>query len=145
MLPFGKLFERTVVESIEKLRIHFPNARDHFANDRARLRGRIGGRLHAPEAVQDHSGKRVHHGCRRGYRQNVTGHFDGALFGLPLDFFDPPRMRHRADIPNVRENAPRVVLEQSCQFAISAPGARDGPFENLFFGGAEMARPAGGI
>src|SRR4029077_11954268 len=46
--------------------------------------------------------------------------------------------RHRADIPNVREDAARVVLEQSCQFAVSVPGARDGTFENLSFCGAEM-------
>ena len=137
LLPFAKLFQRTVVEPIKKLRIHFPDARNHFAYDCPRLRGRIGCRLHAPEPVQDYSGERVHHGRGRGYGQDVSGHFDGALFRLPLDFFDPARVRHRADIPNLREDAPRVILQQRCQLMIGAPGADDGAFEEFFFGHAE--------
>ena len=47
------------------------------------------------------------------------------------------RMRHRAYVPDVRENAARVVLEQNCQFAVSAPGASDRLLEDLSFGRAK--------
>ena len=131
MCPFRQLVEGRVVETIEKLRIDFAHARDHFADHGARLGGRIGSGVHAPEAVQHDARKRVHHGGRRGDRQNIARHFDGALFGLALDFFHAPGVGHRLTCQMSPRICARVVLEERSQFAIRVPGAGDGALENF--------------
>ena len=55
-VPFGRLVEGPGAEAIEKLRIDFAHARDHFADHRARFGGRVRSRLHAPQAVQHDAG-----------------------------------------------------------------------------------------
>ena len=40
-MPFGQIFQRPVIKSVEELRIHFSNSRDHLADDGASLRGRV--------------------------------------------------------------------------------------------------------
>ena len=68
------------------------------------LRWEVGGCLHAPEAMQDDAGERVHHGGEGGYRQDVTRYFDGALFGLACDFF----RRLGCDISPMCQMSPRI-------------------------------------
>ena len=83
---FDGLFHRLVVEAIEKFGIDFADGADHFADHFARFGRSVGRRLHAPEAMQDDAGKRVHHGGESGDGQDVARDFDGALFGLTRDF-----------------------------------------------------------
>src|SRR5207302_2606590 len=49
------------------------------------------------------------------------------------------RMRHHADIPNLGEDASRVIFQQGCQLTIGAPGASDGAREDFSFRCAESA------
>ena len=66
----------------------------------------------------------MHHRCRRGHRQDVTGDFDGALFRLRSTFLRALGMGHRTDVPDVGQNFPGVIFEQSGQVAVGPRRAR---------------------
>ena len=85
-----------------------------------------------------------HRGERR-HGQHITRQFNRALFRLPLYFLHAPRMRHRADMPNVIQNFARSRLEKVCQLSIMFPGARHGLFIDRAFRRAECATFAGNI
>ncbi len=80
----------------------------------------------------------MHHGGERRHRQDVTRHFDRALFRLPLDLLHAPRMRHRPDVPDVAQDRARRRLEHARQLAIVFPRARDGFFVDGALGRAEI-------
>ena len=134
------LLHRRVVEAVEKLRIDLAHARNHLANHRARFGGRIRRRGHAPQPMQHDAGKRVHHRRRRRDGQNVARDFDRAFLGLPVHFLHALGVRHRADVPDVAENFPRVAAQQRSQLPVIAPGARNRVFVNRALGRAESRR-----
>ena len=125
LLPLGHVLHRAVVEAVKKLRVHFADSRHHFAQHVPRLGGRIVRRLHPPQPVEHDSGNCVHHCGERGDRQDVTRHFDRALFRLPLDLLDAPCVRHRANVPYVAQDRARRRLHHPRQLAIVFPPSRD--------------------
>src|SRR2546430_8997885 len=51
----------------------------------------------------------------------VARDFDGPLFGGALDFLQPLRMRHRADVPDVVEDVARVANQKRGKLAVVIP------------------------
>jgi len=78
--------------------------------------------------VEHDAGDGVHHGGEGGHGQNVAGDFDGAFFGGALDFLEALGVGHRADVPDVVQDAARVGDQESGEFAIIIPGTGDGAF-----------------
>jgi len=131
VFPFGQFFERLGAETVEELGVDGFYLRNHFSDDGAGFAGRVGGRAHAPEAMEHYAGESVHHGGEGGDGQDVAGDFDGALFGGALDSLEALGVGHRADVPDVVEDVACVADQQSGEFAIIIPGAGDGAFVNF--------------
>jgi signal transduction histidine kinase len=136
-IPFGKIFERFAIETIEELWIDFAHAINHRANHFQSFRRRIGSQSRPPKPVQHDARKRVDHRRESSYRQNVTGHFDGPFLGLALHFLHPLGMRHLADMPYLAKDLASVGFQQIGERAVMFPGAGDGAFVNLALGRAE--------
>src|SRR5229473_2725914 len=124
--PFGHFLERRGAEAIKELRIDGLDQGDHLADDSARFAGSVGGRAHAPEAVQHYTGKGMHHGGKGGNGKDVAGDFNGAFFSGALDFLKALGMGHRADMPDVVQNGAGIRDQDRGELTVISPSPGDG-------------------
>ncbi len=80
----------------------------------------------------------MHHGGEGCDGENVTSHFNGALFGLAIHFINALGMRHGTEVPDVSQDFTRAGTQQLGQFAIVIPGAGYGAFVNCSLCRAEL-------
>ena len=111
---------------VEEERIPLLHQPHHLGDDEARFVRRVAGLHHPVEAVKHDARHGVHHRRERADGNHVARGFDRALLGVLLDQLQALRRGGRADVPQVLQNAERVVLEQGRQLGVAVPGAQHG-------------------